>query len=256
VLHRVRGFVFDCDGCVWNGDALNPGAGETLSALHGAGRSVAFLTNNSGVAIADLVAKLRRLGVAFPASVLSPLEIIGEVIAQRFGISRVLVLGTAELRGAVARAGHATVEVEAWRDATVVVVGRDPAFTYERMTAASRAVAAGAALMTPNLDPRMPLERDEFVPGCGAVVEAVAVAAGVRPIVIGKPETPLFRIALERLGLPAAQVAMVGDSLEADVAGGRAVGMRTVLYAPDGAPSGAADVVVRSFVELARLAGI
>ncbi len=256
MLHRVRGFVFDCDGCVWNGDALNPGAGETLGALHAAGRSVAFLTNNSGAAVADLSAKLRRLGVGFAAPVLSPLEIIGEVIAQRFGTSRVLVLGTAELRGVIARAGHATVEVGAWRDATVVVVGRDPEFTYERMTAAARAVAAGAALMTPNLDPRMPLEHDEFVPGCGAVVEAVAVAAGVRPIVVGKPETPLFRIALERLGLPAAQVAMVGDSLEADVAGGRAVGMRTVLYAPDGAPSGAADVVVRSFVELARLAGI
>jgi hypothetical protein len=32
--------------------------------------------------------------------------------------------------------------------------------------------------------------------------------------------------------------------------------MRTVLYAPDGAPSSAADVVIRSFVELARLAGV
>ena len=85
MLHRVRGFVFDCDGCVWNGDALNPGAGETLGALHAAGRGVAFLTNNSGVAVVDLVAKLRRLGVVFPAPVLSPLEIIGEVIAQRFG---------------------------------------------------------------------------------------------------------------------------------------------------------------------------
>lgn len=256
MLHRVRAFVFDCDGCVWNGEALNPGAGETLGALHAAGRGVAFLTNNSGAAVDDLVAKLRRLGVAFPAPVLSPLEIIGEVITERFGASRVLVLGTAELRGAIARAGHRTVDMEAWSDATVVVVGRDPEFTYARLTAAARAVAAGAALMTPNLDPRMPLEQDAFVPGCGAIVEAVAVAAGVRPIIVGKPETPLFRIALERLGLPAAQVAMVGDSLESDMAGARAVGMRTVLYAPDGAPSGAADVVVRSFVELARLAGI
>jgi FMN phosphatase YigB (HAD superfamily) len=49
---------------------------------------------------------------------------------------------------------------------------------------------------------------------------------------------------------------MVGDSPVSDVAGARAVGMRTVLYAPDGAPTESADVVVRSFAELARLAGV
>ena len=38
--------------------------------------------------------------------------------------------------------------------------------------------------------------------------------------------------------------------------GARRVGMRTVLYAPDGAAPGAADVVVRSFAELASLAGV
>ena len=61
-------------------------------------------------------------------------------------------------------------------------------------------------------------------------------------------------MALARLGLEAAQAAMVGDSVESDMAGARRVGMRTVLYAPDGAaPPGVADVVVRSFAELAAL---
>jgi FMN phosphatase YigB (HAD superfamily) len=74
--------------------------------------------------------------------------------------------------------------------------------------------------------------------------------------VVGKPEPPLFRIALARLGLAADQAAMVGDSVESDIAGGRRAGMRTVLYAPDGAAPGAADVIVRSFAELRALAGV
>jgi FMN phosphatase YigB (HAD superfamily) len=49
---------------------------------------------------------------------------------------------------------------------------------------------------------------------------------------------------------------MVGDSVESDIAGGRRAGMRTVLYAPDGAARGAADVIVRSFAELRALAGV
>ena len=34
MLSTLSGFVFDLDGCVWNGGMLNPGAGELLAA-HG-----------------------------------------------------------------------------------------------------------------------------------------------------------------------------------------------------------------------------
>jgi len=88
-------------------------------------------------------------------------------------------------------------------------------------------------------------------------VAAVAAAAGVRPIVVGKPEPPLFRLALARMDLPPAAAAMVGDSVPSDIRGAQAIGMHTVLYAPAAhAPAGEADVVVSSFAELARLVGV
>jgi 4-nitrophenyl phosphatase len=257
ILAGVRGFVFDLDGCVWSGGALNPGARETLAALHGAGRGLAFLTNNSRATAADIRRRLHAFGVTFAEHTLTPLEIIGEVIARRFGPSRVLVIGAPELGDVIARAGHELVATQDYRRATVVAVGNDFDLTYERLTAAARAAAAGAPLVTPNVDPRLPLENGEFLPGCGALVEAIAVAAGVRPIVVGKPEPPLFRIALERLGLESAATAMVGDSVASDIKGARQLGMRSVLYAPDGAASvPEVDLVVRSFDELARAAGV
>jgi FMN phosphatase YigB (HAD superfamily) len=63
-------------------------------------------------------------------------------------------------------------------------------------------------------------------------------------------------MALERLGLTAGVTAMVGDSIPSDIRGAQAVGMPTVLYAPGGGPADAADVVVASFAELARLVGV
>jgi glycerol 3-phosphatase-2 len=256
VLEAVRAFVFDLDGCVWQGERLNPGAAETLAALQQAGRGVAYLTNNSRARGADVSAKLRRLGVTPSEHALTPLEILGDVVTERWGRSRVLVIGAPELAAVVERAGHTVVSATSWRDATVVAVGNDFDLSYERLAAAARAAAAGAPVITPNVDPRLPLEDGDFLPGCGAIVEAVCVAAGVRPVVVGKPEPPLFRIALARLGCRPQEAAMVGDSVTSDVAGGRAVGMRTVLYAPDGGAVDAADVVVRSFAELARVAGI
>jgi HAD superfamily hydrolase (TIGR01450 family) len=256
VLGDCRGFVFDLDGCVWHGSTLIPGAGETLTALHRAGRGVAFLTNNSRATGRDMRAKLHRLGLDWVEHALTPLEILGQVVAERYGPSRVLVIGAAELAAVVAGAGHEVVDVRDFRKATVVAVGNDFDLSYERLAAAARAAAAGAPLVTPNVDPRLPIEDGDFLPGCGAIVAAVSAAAGVKPVVVGKPEPPLFRIALRRLGLPPGQAAMVGDSVESDIAGGRGAGMRTVLYAPDGAPAGSADVVVRSWAELARLAGV
>jgi 4-nitrophenyl phosphatase len=256
VLGALAAFVFDLDGCVWQGQRLNPGAAETLAALHARGRGIAYITNNSRATGSDISAKLRQLGVTPAEHALTPLEILGTVIAERYGRSRVLVIGSPELTAVVKDAGHTVVEVKAWRDATVVAVGNDFDLTYERLTAASRAAAAGAPLVTPNVDPRLPLEDGDFLPGCGAIVAAVAAAAGVVPVVVGKPEPPLFRIALRQLGVAPQAAAMVGDSVTSDIAGARAVGMRTVLYAPEGAPADAADVVIRSFDELARRAGV
>jgi HAD superfamily hydrolase (TIGR01450 family) len=258
VLADCRGFVFDLDGCVWNGDRLNPGAREVLAALHAGGRRLGFITNNSRATGADIRARLERLGVTVADTVLTPLEIIGETIRDRYGPSRALVIGAAELAEVIAGAGHEVLEVKDYRRATVVVVGNDFDLTYERLGAAARAAAAGAPLVTPNVDPRLPIEGGDFLPGCGAIVAAVSVAADVEPVVVGKPAPPLFEIALRRLGVRAADAAMVGDSVPSDIRGARAVGMRTVLYAPDGVPDNAdeADLVIRSFADLARLAGV
>jgi len=256
VLERVRGFVFDLDGCVWNGNTLNPGARDTLARLVAAGRKIAFLTNNSRATADDILRRLHALGVEVAQHAFTPLEIIGTVITERFGLSRVLVIGAPEMAVMIARAGHTLVDVKDYAQATAVAVGNDFDLTYERLTAASRAAARSGRLVTPNVDPRLPLENGEFLPGCGALVAAVAAAAAVTPVVVGKPEPPLFRMALERLGLTPGEAAMVGDSVPSDIRGARAIGMRTVLYAPEGSSVAESDVVVHSFADLARLAHI
>ena len=255
-LREMQGLVFDLDGCVWTGEVLTPGAAEVLALIRRQGKGLCFLTNNSRARARTMQVKLERLGVAAKeAEVLTPLEILGEVVAQRWGPSRVLAIGGPELAAVLVEAGHTLVPVDAYREATVVVVGNDFDFSYERLTAAARAVDAGAAFVTPNIDPRLPMEDGQFLPGCGAIVEAVASAAGARPMVIGKPEPPLFELALQRMGLGVDDAAMVGDSIDSDVRGARRIGMTAVLFAPKGGPDGVAHYVVKSMPQLKRLLG-
>ena len=256
MLADCGGFVFDLDGCVWQGNVLNPGARETLTALHRARRGVAFLTNNSRATGNDIRSKLHRLGLPWVEHTLTPLEILGQVVAERFGPSRVLVIGAPELAEVVARAGHEVIGVADFRKATVVAVGNDFDLSYERLAAAARAVAAGAPLVTPNVDPRLPIENGDFMPGCGAIVAAVSAAGGAQPIVVGKPEPPcsasrsrgsVWRRARRRWWA----IAWSPTSPAAAARGCAPSSTRPRARRPD-----AADVVVRSFAELGALVGV
>jgi putative hydrolase of the HAD superfamily len=61
--------------------------------------------------------------------------------------------------------------------------------------------------------------------GLKAFLDAVTSSAEYGRV---KPDAGIFLAMLNRLGAPPARAAMVGDTLEADIGGGRAVGMKTV----------------------------
>lgn len=248
-LADLRGFAFDLDGCIWAGARLLPGAKEFLAALRQRGKRLLFVTNNSRELPESIATRLERLGVeASLREVLTALELLGKEIARRFGRTKVLAVGAGAMVQALEAEGHHVLPVERWKEARVVAVGNDPTFDYAKLKAAAQAVAGGAAFVTVNLDPRLPLEDDEFDPGAGAIAEAVAVASGVRPVVIGKPNPVIFKVALARLGCEPSEAAMVGDSLSTDIRGGAEAGMVTVWLAPSGAK---ADVGLRPHLRVA-----
>ena len=68
-----------------------------------------------------------------------------------------------------------------------------------------------------------------YIPGSGTMVIALQAASGVDPNVMGKPNSGIFDLACARLGLPAEQIASVGDRLDTDIAGGLLYGTKTIL---------------------------
>lgn len=74
-------------------------------------------------------------------------------------------------------------------------------------------------------------EIDEFVRHHGLTVDA---AVGSRTHGKVKPDPSIFLAALERLGVAAEETIMVGDTLEDDIEGARAVGIRAMLIDREG----------------------
>jgi len=223
-----RGFIFDLDGTVYLGERLLPGAREVIAALRGAGRRVSFLSNKPIQSRADYAAKLTRLGVpAAVDEVINSSYVLARYLAREAPGARCFVIGEAPLVAELRAAGLAPVD-----DARVdyVVVAFDRTFDYRKLDVALQAVTRhGARLVGTNPDRTCPVEGGE-VPDAAGMIGAVEAVTGrrVEPIV-GKPSPITLRAALDQLGLPATECAIVGDRLETDIAMGRAAGLGTIL---------------------------
>ncbi|MGA1363278.1 MAG: HAD hydrolase-like protein, partial [Ilumatobacteraceae bacterium] len=107
-----------------------------------------------------------------------------------------------------------------------VVVGLYREFDYDVLSACMRAVRAGARLIGSNADNSYPTP-DGPVPGGGAVLAAVAVAAGVEPIITGKPHGPMIDLVRARLaGTEPGRMVVIGDKVQTDGLLARELGSR------------------------------
>ena len=226
---RFDGLLVDLDGVVWIGREPVPGSAETLRALLAAGKRLVFVTNNPGKPPAAYAERLAALGVEVDEGrIVTAGMVAARLAADAAGEGgSAFVIGAAPLKEMTAASGLRLVEgKEAW-EADAVVVSGHRGFDYEELLAAKRALERGAALLATSRDPTMPYPGGEL-PGTGAVLAAVETASARRAEIAGKPERHLFEMAREALG-DAKRVAMVGDRVSSDIAGGKAAGLETIL---------------------------
>lgn len=237
LLRRYDQVLLDLDGCVWVGDDPTPGAVEAVAALRQAGKALAFVTNDGRRGGEEFVRKLWRLG--FQASLEEVVTVGGALqhwlAERRDRAATAFVIGSPAIWRHVEDAGLRIVNGTdlAGRADVVVVAGHD-AFDYAELRGATQAVLRGAGLVAAGRDPTFPMPDGPW-PGTGAVVAAVERATGAVAVSVGKPEAALFEAALDRLrlagdGAPGAGRALVvGDRLDADLAGAHASGLDAAI---------------------------
>jgi glycerol-1-phosphatase len=220
-------FLLDLDGCVWVGDEPTPNAVEAVGALRAAGRRLAFVTNDARHGEDDFVRKLWRLGFrAAREEIVTAGGALQHVLAGS-GHATAFVIGSAAVHRHVADAGLRIVNGSEQADrAEVVVVSGHDRFDFTELKGAVQAALNGAALWCTGRDATFPMPDGPW-PATGAVVAAVEAATGMQARSVGKPEPQLFVTALDRLGESRALV--IGDRLDADMAGARAAGLDGAL---------------------------
>jgi glycerol-1-phosphatase len=221
-------FILDLDGCVWIGDEPTPRAVEALDELRGAGKRVAFATNDPRSATEDYVTRLWRLGLR--ASLRDVVTVGGAVqhlLAETRSGRTAFVIGTAPLRRHVADAGLRVLNgTDLASRAEVVVVGGTEDLVYDDLRQATLALRRGADFLATGRDPTYP-RPDGLWPGTGAIVAAVEYATGRTAEVVGKPQPQLLLTALDRLG--DGRTLVVGDRVDTDLAAAAAAHLEAAL---------------------------
>jgi glycerol 3-phosphatase-2 len=201
-------WVIDLDGVVWLAGTAIPGAAEAVARLHDAGESVAFVTNNSGPTLADYVGRLERVGIGVdPGELVTSAQAAASLLAPG---SRASVVGGPGVTEALESRG--VVVVPAAEHPAAVVVGRSLSLDFDALTAATKAIRAGARFIATNTDATFPTP-DGLEPGAGALVAYLEVASGTKAEVAGKPCQGAADLLRDRFGAPGL---VVGDRPDTD----------------------------------------
>jgi phospholysine phosphohistidine inorganic pyrophosphate phosphatase len=226
---NLRGILFDLDGVLYNSDQLIPGAPETVAWVKAQGIPRLFVTNTTSRSRTVLAEKLRSFGIAAAEDDLLTPAVAAADWLRANGVGDVALFVRPSTRQEFA--GLACLPDDAERGAAYVVIGDlgrhwdyatlNRAFRLLHHNPEAKLIALG---MT-----RYWLAADGISLDVAPFVAALEHATGRCPLVFGKPAAAFFEAASRKLGLPAGDLLMIGDDIDADVRGAMRAGLKGAL---------------------------
>lgn len=227
-LKEIEALILDMDGVIWKDDQPIGDLPKMFEKITQLDLRVILATNNSTRTVNQYIDKTKSLGIQLKKwQIITSSQTVVDYLQENFpGGSSIFVVGEEGLVEALSENGFKVgTGIE---NISAVVVGMDRNVTYEKLKLATLLIRRGAAFIGSNSDKTFPTP-EGLVPGAGSILSAIETATGVHPIVTGKPDERIYRIALDRLKSSPQETLVVGDRLETDIYGAQICGCRTAL---------------------------
>lgn len=183
LLDSVDSVLFDCDGVIWRGDQVIPGAPQVINLLKEHGKKVFFVTNNSSKTRRMYAEKMSALGFRVTEE-----EVFGTAYCCAMYLKttcrlegKVYLIGSSAMGHELEAVGiqqtgvgpdHVVGKQSDWAgvpldpEVRAVVVGFDEHFSYMKLNRALQYLLQKDCLFVgTNRDNRLPLEGGKAVPG-------------------------------------------------------------------------------------------
>jgi len=222
----MAAILLDIEGVLQVSWEAIPGAADAVGKLREAGHRLRFVTNNTTRPRRELALELRRLRIELEEDELQTTPLAA---ARALEGRRVLALTMPriidDLKGFELVGENADAVLLGGADETAAT---NQVFSYMNLARAFAELEAGAELYCLHRNRWWQTARGPLL-DAGAFVAGLEYAAETEATLLGKPSLAFFEAALEAVDADSERTWMVGDDLEADIAGAQRFGMKTVL---------------------------
>jgi len=207
-------FAFDLDGTLYFGESLIEGAIDLISFIQ-KNYNVVFFTNNSTKTRKEIHSKLIHLGFKCNVNeVFTSSYVAGKYLSEA-GIDNVYVIGSEGLRSEILDNGIRIIDNSI---AENLIVGLDLNFSYNKIETAMTVIMKNGKFIVCNEDKFFPVEKNKFMPACGAMVGSLYAVTNKSPdFIVGKPNTYFLSKIQDSYGIKHHEIVVVGDSYESDI---------------------------------------
>lgn len=223
-------FLIDLDGVIYVGDNSTYRAPQTIKRLFKAGKEIVFITNDPRRSSLQYSRKLASINIVTkPNNIVTSATALSMHIQNKYNIhsKSAFVIGSDNLKKEVKNIGLKLVSKNSKMNSDFVVVGGNNKVDYDDLKKATLCIRNGAKFFATNNDPYYPTA-EGLVPATGALVAAIETASSVKAKIVGKPKRIMFGIAKGLLNNKS-RIAVIGDRLDTDIAGGKKAGLSTIL---------------------------
>jgi len=227
-----KAVLMDMDGVLYHGPRALPYASRFVQQLKTI--PLVFVTNNPILSAAQIHKKLQAMGF----DTITPEQIITSAMAtarwlqqQNEGKSEPIsyfAVGASGLHHELQKVGHPDPYT-----AKYVIVGEGEGISFEQITCGINLIIKQHAILV-GTNPDVSVDdyagdQHRILPGGGALIAPFSAATGISPVFIGKPSPLLYQMALQQVGVAAADALMIGDRPDTDIHGAALLGMQTAL---------------------------
>jgi len=228
VSMMVKGYMIDVQGTLIDDREKRPIATtiETIEKLKREGTPFVLVTNNTKQDSEEFKGYLRSLGYIFDdTQYLDPLMVLDKVLPP----TSVAVYGTSEFLKLLKERGYRF----DFENPSAVLVSIKADFTNDEYAQMIELVLGGAKLIGMH-ETSIYAKNGKRFPGVGAILKMISFATGAEYQIVGKPSLSFYTQALEKLceqdsSFSFEKVEMISDDLLGDLAGAKALGMKTSL---------------------------
>ena len=214
ILSNLKLFAFDLDGTLYLGENIIEGAVDLVRFLKKK-YSVVFFTNNSTKTREEIHSKLKKMGFDCSLNEIFTSSYATANYLDESNLDNVFVIGSDGLRSEIIDNGICIVDNYS---AENLVVGLDFDFSYKKIETAMSILLNNGRFIVCNEDRFFPIGGNRYMPACGAMVGAIAVASNRKAdFIIGKPNTYILSKIEEEYEIEHHEIMVVGDSFESDI---------------------------------------